>query len=44
MDYRLIEITEGAAIPHDALHIAEMLGINRDIIGFANDILNKELK
>lgn len=42
MDYRLIEMKEGAAIPHDALHIAEMLGIDKEIIGMANDILEKE--
>ncbi|MDO4176701.1 MAG: hypothetical protein Q4D99_04415 [Bacillota bacterium] len=42
MDYRLIEIKEGAAIPHDALHIAEMLGIDKEIIGMANEIMNKE--
>ena len=42
MDYRLIEIKEGAAVPNDALHIAEMLGINHEIIGMAGKIIDNE--
>ena len=41
MDYSLIEITEGESIPKDALHIAEMLGINSEILNAAKGYLNE---
>ena len=32
MDYRLYEVADNKEIPKDALNIAQMLGIDRDII------------
>ena len=39
MDYRLKRVDGRGDVPHDALHIAQMLGIGRDIIDRANEYL-----
>ena len=39
MDYRLQRVDGKADVPHDALHIAQMLGIGSDIINKAKDYL-----
>jgi len=39
MDYRLAEVYENMEIPKDALNIAQMLGINRDIIELARKFM-----
>lgn len=39
MDYRLQRVSGKADVPHDALHIAQMLGIGSDIINKAKDYL-----
>lgn len=44
MDYRLSLITEGNQIPKDALNIAKILGIDREIIENAKKYLRKEGK
>ena len=41
MDYSLIEVTDGENIPKDALHIAEMLGINSAILDAAKGYLKE---
>lgn len=39
MDYRLCQIHGGAEIPKDALNVANMLGLNKDIIDRAKEYL-----
>ncbi len=44
MDYRLYTVRNDEEIPKDALNIAQMLGINEEIIEGAKEILKKEMK
>lgn len=44
MDYRLYTVRNDEEIPKDALNIAQMLGINEEIIQGAKEILKKEMK
>ena len=39
MDYRLVEAAEGEGVPRDALHIAEMLGLDQKILEAARGYL-----
>lgn len=43
MDYRLVRVDDKGKIPKDALNIAKMLGINKEIIDSAKNILSKEI-
>ena len=38
MDYRLVEVQDGE-VPHEALNIAQSLGIDREWIGIARNLL-----
>ena len=44
MDYRLCEVGNNRQVPKDALNIASMLGLNKEIIEGAKKYIRKEKK
>lgn len=42
MDYRLMEVNENTGVPKDALNIAKMLGISKEIIEGAQEYIKKQ--
>ncbi|MGF7058923.1 MutS-related protein [Brassicibacter mesophilus] len=42
MDYRLIQVTNNAKVPRDAINIARLMGLKEEILEEAENILNAE--
>lgn len=41
MDYRIERVEGGAPVPTDAIRIAELLGLDEDILAFIDDVNGK---